>query len=149
VRLSVKSSTGVADPRDMKRGISCPRQRNKSPGAPSFALFAKGGIPGILIPTVAYPTLCQERKGWGTRLFVVLPAVSNTNRGLIDNLFLFSRMKLMEPTKFNRKSGVAQWRDLQFLFPQVRSKLVRNPALMYRERDDQLIQRHRPFDRLC
>ena len=26
--------------------------------------------------------------GWGTRLFVVLPAVSNTNRGLIENLFL-------------------------------------------------------------
>jgi hypothetical protein len=88
VRLSVKSSTGVADPRDMKRGISCPRQRNKSPGAPSFALLAKGGIPRISIPTVAYPTLCKERKGWGTRLFGVLPAVSNTNRGLIENLFL-------------------------------------------------------------
>ena len=28
----------------------------------------------ISIPTVAYPTLCKERKGWGTRLFVgVLP----------------------------------------------------------------------------
>jgi hypothetical protein len=26
--------------------------------------------------------------GWGTRLFVVLPAVPNTNRGLIENLFL-------------------------------------------------------------
>ena len=36
MRLSLKSSTGVADPRDMKRGISCPRQKcNKSPGAPS------------------------------------------------------------------------------------------------------------------
>ena len=56
-----------------------------NPGAPSFALFAKGGIPRISIPTVAYPTLCQERKGWGTRLFVVLPAVPNTNRGLIEN----------------------------------------------------------------
>jgi hypothetical protein len=60
------------------------------PGAPSFAFFAKGGIPQISIPTVAHPTLCQERKGWGTRLFVVLPAVSNTNRGLIENLFLLS-----------------------------------------------------------
>jgi hypothetical protein len=28
-----------------------------------------------------------------------------------------SRMKLAEPTKFNRKSGGAQWRDLQFLSP--------------------------------
>ncbi len=57
----------------------------------SFALFAKGGIPRISIPTVAYPTLCQERKGWGTRLFLVLPAVSNTNRGLIENLFLIKK----------------------------------------------------------
>jgi hypothetical protein len=28
-----------------------------------------------------------------------------------------SRMKLAEPAKFNRKSGGAQWRDLQFPFP--------------------------------
>jgi hypothetical protein len=41
VRFSVKSSTGVADPRDMKRGISCPRQRNKSPGAPSPRISCK------------------------------------------------------------------------------------------------------------
>jgi hypothetical protein len=59
-------------------------------GRVSFALFAKGGIPRISIPTVAYPTLCKKRKGWGTRLFVVLPAVPNTNRGLIENLFLLS-----------------------------------------------------------
>jgi hypothetical protein len=50
-----------------------------TPGAPSFALFAKGGIPRISIPTVAYPTLCKEREGWGTRPFVVLSAVPNTN----------------------------------------------------------------------
>jgi hypothetical protein len=54
------------------------RQCNKSLGAPSFALFAKGGIPRISIPTFAYPTLCKKRKGWGTRTFVVLPAVPNT-----------------------------------------------------------------------
>jgi hypothetical protein len=29
----------------------------------------------------------QKRKGWGTRLFVVLHAVPNTNRGLFQNLF--------------------------------------------------------------
>jgi hypothetical protein len=57
----------------------------------SFAFFAKGGIPRISIPTVAYPTLCKKRKGWGTRLFVALPAVSNTNRGLIENLFLLRK----------------------------------------------------------
>jgi len=67
----------------MRRPVLC------HPG--SFALLAKGGIPRISIPTVAYPTLCQERKGWGTRLFVVLPAVSNTNRGLIENLFLIKK----------------------------------------------------------
>ena len=54
----------------------------------SFAFFAKGGIPRISIPTVVYPTLCKERKGWGTRLFVVLPAVPNTKGGLIQDLFL-------------------------------------------------------------
>jgi hypothetical protein len=76
----------------MKRGISCPRQRvQQIPGAPSFAFFAKGGIPRISIPTVAYPTLCKKRKGWGTRLFLVLPAVPNTNRGLIENLFLIRK----------------------------------------------------------
>jgi hypothetical protein len=57
----------------------------------SFAFFAKGGIPRISIPTVAYPTLCQERKGWGTRLFVVLPAVPNTDNGLTENLFLIRK----------------------------------------------------------
>jgi hypothetical protein len=60
----------------------------------SFAFFAKGGIPRISIPTVAYPTLCQERKGWGTRLFVVLPTVPNINRGLIENVFLISRTRV-------------------------------------------------------
>jgi hypothetical protein len=29
--------------------------------------------------------------GWGTRLFVVLPAVPNTNRGLIENFFLLRK----------------------------------------------------------
>ena len=52
----------------------------------SFALFAKGGIPRTSIPTVAYPTLEPKERvqGWGTRLYVVLPAVPNTNRGLIE-----------------------------------------------------------------
>jgi hypothetical protein len=76
----------------MERGfLVLGRKCNKSPGAPSFALFAKGGIPRISIPTVAYPTLCKKRKGWGTRLFVVLPAVPNTNRGLIENFFLIRK----------------------------------------------------------
>ena len=35
----------------------------------------------------------QKRKGWGTRLFVVIPELPNTNRGLIENLF-FSRKLL-------------------------------------------------------
>jgi hypothetical protein len=37
----------------------------RTPGAPSFALFAKGGAPRISIPTPAYPTLCKGRKGDG------------------------------------------------------------------------------------
>jgi hypothetical protein len=146
MRLSLKSSTGVADPRGMKRGISCPRQKvQKIPGCPippdflyglvgstnfmrlslresrtrchgwgravgnpgSFALFAKGGIPRISIPTVAYPTLCKERKGWGTRRFVVLPAVTNTNRGLIEHLFLLRKPHTRPCLVLrNRKSGV-------------------------------------------
>ena len=50
-------------------GMSHPEKGNGNlipPGAPSFAFFAKGGIPRISIPTVAYPTLCEKRKGWGT-----------------------------------------------------------------------------------
>ena len=58
------------------------------PGCPILRAFAKGGIPRISIPTVVYPTLCKERKGWGTRLFVVLPAVPNTHGGLIQDSFL-------------------------------------------------------------
>jgi hypothetical protein len=125
VRLSVKSSPGVADPAGHETGhflssaesATDPRVPHP-PGFPvglggvnephaafliesrtryhgwgravgnpgSFAFFAKGGIPRISIPTVAYPTLCKERKGWGTRPFVVLPAVPNTNLGLIENL---------------------------------------------------------------
>ena len=52
--------------------------RNKTTGAPSLNPFVgfKGGIPRISIPTVAYPTLCKERKGWGTRRFVALATVS-------------------------------------------------------------------------
>ena len=49
-------------------------------GAPSFALFAKGGIPRISIPTVAYPTLYKERNGWGTRR---TQTPSATNRGSV------------------------------------------------------------------
>jgi hypothetical protein len=43
VRLSVKSSTGVADPRDMKRGISFPRQKVQPiPGCPILRAFCEG-----------------------------------------------------------------------------------------------------------
>jgi hypothetical protein len=42
--------------------------RQQKPGCPILrALFAKGGIPRISTTTVAYPVLCKERKGWGTR----------------------------------------------------------------------------------
>jgi hypothetical protein len=89
VRLSLKSFTGVADPRDRNGAfLVLGRKCNRSPGGPSFAFFAKGGIPRISILTVAYPTLCKKRKGWGTRLFVVVPAVPNTHGGLIQDLFL-------------------------------------------------------------
>jgi hypothetical protein len=57
-----------------------------TPGAPSFALFAKGGIPRISIPTVAYPTLCKERKGWGTRLFAAPTTVPNTTSRFLSSI---------------------------------------------------------------
>jgi hypothetical protein len=56
----------------------------------------KSGVPRILcegwdsrisIQTFAYPTLCKERKGWGTRRLVALPSLPN----MIENLFLFSK----------------------------------------------------------
>jgi hypothetical protein len=37
------------------------------------------------------PSLTGNPGGLGTRLFVVLPAVPNTNRGLIENLFLLRK----------------------------------------------------------
>jgi hypothetical protein len=45
-------------------------------GAPSLALLAKGGIPrlrtrGPCPADSAYPTLRQEREGWGSRSLVV------------------------------------------------------------------------------
>jgi hypothetical protein len=48
----------------------------------SFARFAKGGIPRISIPTVAYPTLCKERKGWGTHCYCYPPASVVADRGV-------------------------------------------------------------------
>jgi hypothetical protein len=97
VWLSIESSTGVADPWEIKRGISCPRQRNKSPGAPSFALFAKGGIPRISIPTVAYPILCQERKGPRISYCVALAMAA------CAAFYKESRMKFANATKPDRK----------------------------------------------
>jgi hypothetical protein len=48
---------------------------HKGPGAPSFAFFAKGGMPRLFTPRLfpassAYPTLRTKREGWGTRSFV-------------------------------------------------------------------------------
>ena len=43
MRLSLESSTGVADPRDMKRGSSCPRQKvQQIPGCPILRAFCEG-----------------------------------------------------------------------------------------------------------
>ena len=78
----------------------------------SFALFAKGGRPRISIPTVAYPTLCKERKGWGTRLFAVLPTVPNIDRGLIQDLFLISHPPAL-PTPGYETDFVAGQAELQ------------------------------------
>ena len=73
----------------MKRGISCPEQKVRQiSGCPILRAFCEGWDTTNLDTDVAYPTLCKERKGWGTRLFAVLPAVPNINGGLIENLFL-------------------------------------------------------------
>jgi hypothetical protein len=45
-------------------------------------------------PTKPY----RKSGGWATRLFVLLPAVPNTNGGLIENLFPLSR-PLALPTR--------------------------------------------------
>jgi hypothetical protein len=76
----------------------------------SFAFFAKGGITTNLDTGRRASHPLQERKGWGTRLFVVLPAVTNTNRGLIEHLFLLSesRMKFPAPQHSNWKTRIAK-----------------------------------------
>ena len=44
------------------------------------------------IPTLAYPTLCQERKGWGHPPFRGASCrVKHQPRGLIENLFLLRK----------------------------------------------------------
>ena len=92
MRLSLESSTGVADPWDMKRGISCPRQKvQQIPGCPILCAFRKGWDTTNLDTGCRVSHPLQMRKGWGTRLFVVLHAVPNTNRGLIENLFLIRK----------------------------------------------------------
>jgi hypothetical protein len=55
-----------------------------------------------------YPTLRKERKGWGTRFFVVLTTVPNTNRGLSEELFLRKPHTLPWLGPRSRKSGVPE-----------------------------------------
>ena len=43
LRLSLRSASGVADPRDMKWGTSCPRQKvQQIPGCPILRVFCEG-----------------------------------------------------------------------------------------------------------
>jgi len=54
-----------------------PLPDNQWSGAPSFALFAKGGISRMCGGRVSgeeqwYPTLRKQREGWGTRSFFVV-----------------------------------------------------------------------------
>ena len=84
MRLSVKLTIGFADPRGHETGFSNVIEQPNS-GCPILRAFCEGWDQQISTQAFAYPTLCKERKGWGTRLFVVLPAVPNTNRGLIEN----------------------------------------------------------------
>jgi len=51
-------------------------------GCPILRVLCEGWDPRISIPTFAYPTLCKERKGWGTRRFMALPAFPNMKRDL-------------------------------------------------------------------
>jgi hypothetical protein len=83
---------------------------------------------------VAYPTLCQERKGWGTRLFVVLPAVSNTNRGLIEELFLFRKVELYPEGRMSllaqKQRGPDGWRNTHHSVPATEAKENQEKACM-------------------
>jgi len=63
----------------------------------------------------------------GTRLFVVLPAVPNTNGGLIWTCFFSeSRMKFVDPTK--PKSAGMGTRELVAMTNVLLSTVVANPA---------------------
>jgi hypothetical protein len=57
-------------------------QRSRKSGV--LRAFCEGWDSRILIQTFAYPTLCKERKGWGTRRLVALPALPNMNRELVS-----------------------------------------------------------------
>jgi hypothetical protein len=55
-------------------GVWHGRKHHEWAGAPSFALFAKGGIRDGRYRDSWYPTLRKKREGWGTRGFVALSA---------------------------------------------------------------------------
>ena len=86
MRLSLKSSTDVADPRDMKRGISCPRQKvQQIPGCPILCAFRKGWDTTNLDTDrrVSHPLPRAQRMGHPP--IRGASCVPNTNCGLIEN----------------------------------------------------------------
>jgi hypothetical protein len=74
--------------------VSHPLQRTQrtrisyyaAPAMAACAAFFKESRMRFVDPTKPY----RKSGGWGTRLFVALPAVPNTIRRLIENLFLIS-----------------------------------------------------------
>ena len=82
-------------------------------------VLCEGWDPRISIPTFAYPTLCKERKGWGTRRFMALPALPNMNRELVssqkaahDALDGAAYRKFGYLARFSRDVGGDRWSPL-------------------------------------
>jgi hypothetical protein len=58
----------------LRFGLWHGKKHHEKAGAPSFALFAKGGIGDGRYRDSWYPTLRKKREGWGTRGLVALSA---------------------------------------------------------------------------
>jgi hypothetical protein len=71
--------------------FSSGRKCNKSPGAPSFALFCEGWDTTNLDTDRRVSHPLQRAQRMGHPPFVVLPAMQSTNGGFIENLFLIRK----------------------------------------------------------
>jgi hypothetical protein len=136
--VSSQSSTGVADPLGHETGhflSSAESATNLRVPHPS-RFWRRVGYHEPRYRPSRIPPFAKSGKGWGTRLFVVLPAVPNTHGGLIEELFLISHPPAL-PTHRGNETGFV-WGSLR-----ANDQWVPHISLVFREMWD-TTSLHRP-----